>query len=118
MQSDANRIVAYDLMTAPSTVGLKIAARLTHMRQSFASMTNDLVASQLLTAGVLDAATIVGPMRGRYHAFSNRLWSICRHYNGPAATQMAQIEHDKFEGGCQPAVMIDIALTVYNLTVS
>ena len=118
MRTDADRTAAYDSGTAPTTVGLKVAAQLTTMRQSFAAMTNDLVAAQILCAGVLDAATIVGPMRGRYHAFSNRLFSITRHYNGPAATQMAQIEHDKFEGGCQSAVMIDIALIVYGLVVA
>lgn len=111
-------IAAYDAKTAPTTVGLKVAAQLSTMKQSFAAQTNSLVASQLLTAAVLDAATIVGPTRGRYHAFSNRLWKICQHYNGAAATQMAQIEHDKWEAVCQSAVMIDIALDVYDLTVA
>lgn len=115
MQSDTHMIAAYDAKTAPTTVGLKVAAQLSTMKQSFAAQTNSLTASQMLTAGVLDAATIVGPMRGRYHAFSNRLWKITQNYNGAAATQMAQIEHDKWEGCAQSAVMINIGLTVYNL---
>lgn len=118
MKADSLLIAHYDAKSAPTTVGLKIAAQLSTMKQSFASKTNSLVSSQLLTAGVLDAATIVGPQRGRYHAFSNRLWHICQHYNGAAATQMAQIEHDKWEAVCQSAVMIDIALTVYSLVVA
>jgi hypothetical protein len=118
MLSDAIRIDAYNAGTAPTTVGLKIAAQLSTMKLSFTGATNDLVSKQLLTAAVLDAATIVGPMRGRYHAFSNRLFKISRNYNGLAATQMAQIEHDKWESVCQTAVLVSIALQVYNLVVA
>jgi len=116
MRSDQDRSNAYDIKTAPTTVGLKVAAQLTLMRSSFASMTNDLVASQLLTANELDAGAIVGPMRGRYHAFSNRLWKICRHYNGAAATAMGQTEIARWTTTCDKALLITIALNVHSLT--
>lgn len=118
MRSDQDRKLAYDAKTAPTTVGLKIAGQLTTMRQSFAATTNDLVDKQLLTAGVLDTAGVVGLLRGRYHAFSNRLFAITNRYNGATATAMAQIEHDRFESVCVTGTLVTIALDVYNLVVS
>jgi len=115
MRSDFDRKNAYDLKTAPTTVGLKVAAQLTTMRASFASATNDLVAAQLLTAVELDKGAIVGPMRGRYYAFSNRLWKICRHYNGAAATAMGQAEIARWTATCDKPLLITIALNVYSL---
>lgn len=115
MRTDQDRSNAYDLKTAPTTVGLKVAAQLTTMRSSFAAMTNSLVASQLLTATELDDGAIVGPMRGRYHAFSNRLWKICRHYNGLAATAMGQVEIARWTATCDKPLLITIALNVHSL---
>jgi hypothetical protein len=118
VKTDALRIAAYDAKTAPTTVGLKVAAQLTTMRQSFASMTNELVTKQLLTAAVLDSLGVVGILRGRYHAFSNRLFAIITRYNGVTCTAMAQIEHDRFESVCVSGTLIQIALDVYNLVVT
>jgi len=117
MKSDANRIESYNAKVDPSTVGLKFAAQLTVMKTSFEGATEALVAHQLQTAQVLDAAGIVGLMRGRYHAFSNRLHHIVTNYTGASATNQAQLEHDKWESVNQSALMISIALTVYGLTI-
>jgi len=118
MVTDAIRIAAYDAKTAPTTVGLKIASQLSTMKQSFAALTNDLVPKQLLTAAVLDSVGVVGLQRGRYHAFSNRLFSITTKYNGATCTTMAQIEHDRFESVCVSGTLIKIALDVYSLVVT
>jgi len=118
MRTDAQRVAKYDAKVAPTTVGLKIAARLPGMKTSFAAATNLLVADQLATAQILDTRGIVGLMRGRYQAFSNRLHAITQRYGGATATNMAQLEHDKWEGVCQTAIMIEIALDVYNLVVA
>lgn len=116
MRSDFDRTQAYDAKTTPATVSLKIAGMLSTMRSSFASVTNDLVAMQLLTAVELDAGAIVGPMRGRYHAYSNRLWKVCRHYNGLAATAMGQVEIARWTATCDKPLLISIALNVHSLT--
>lgn len=118
MKSDQTRIAAYDAKTAPTTVGLKVAAQLSTMRLSFAAQTNDLVTKQLLTAAVLDGLGVVGMLRGRYHAFSNRCFAITTKYNGVTCTTMAQIEHDRFESVCVGATLAKIALDVYNLVVA
>lgn len=118
MRSDAYRSGKYTAKTAPTTVGLKVAAQLSTAKTSFSAATNALVADQELTAAVLDTAGIVGPMRGRYHAYSNRLHKIVTMYSGAAATNFAQLEHDKWESVCQDALLIQIALDVYNLVVA
>lgn len=118
MKSDANRIESYNAGVTPATVSLIVAARLPTMKTSFASATDSLVADQLHTAQILDAAGIVGLMRGRYHAFSNRLHHIVAHFSGAAATNMAQLEHDRWESSNQSAIMINIALDVYGLVVA
>jgi len=118
VKSDQNRIESYDAKVTPATVSLKFAAQLPTMQGGFQGETELLVAHQLATAQVLDAAGIVGLMRGRYQAFSNRLHHITRHFQGPAATNMAQLEHDKWESVNQSAIMINIALQVYGITIA
>jgi hypothetical protein len=118
MRSDQQRIDAYNAGVAPTTVSLKIAARMAQAKTNFAGATNDLVAHQLATAQVLDAAGIVGLMRGRYQAYSNRLHKITNNFYGLAATNMAQLEHDKWESVCQDVILISIALVVYGITVT
>jgi hypothetical protein len=118
LRTDAQRIAAYDAGVAPTTVSLKIAGRLANMKLSFAGATNDLVNDQLAVAQHLDGLSIVGPMRGRYHAYGNRLHFIKNHYTAGAATQMAQIEHDKWEAVCQDAILISIALACFGYIVT
>jgi putative intracellular protease/amidase len=118
MRSDAYRNAKYDAKTAAPTIGLKVAAQLADAKAKFAAQTNLLVAKQQLTAAVLDAVGIVGLMRGRYQAYSNRLFAITQRFSGLTATNMAQLEHDRWESVCQSAVMITIAHDVYDLTVA
>src|SRR5512139_263298 len=118
MRSDVDRATKYDSKVVPATVSLKVAAMLPQMKTTFSGGTTALVDKQLQVAAILDNATIVGCMRGRYHAFSNRLFWITRNFSGPAATQMAQMEHDKWESVCQSAIMINIAFNVYSLVVA
>lgn len=118
MRTDTDRIEKYNAKTAPTTLSLKIAARLEGMKTSFTSATNALVSDQLQVASILDEEGIFGMSRGRYHAFSNRLHKINRLYDGVAATSFAQAEHDKWESVCLTAIMIRIAFEVYGLTVT
>lgn len=118
MRSDSARSQAYNAKTAPTTLALKYAARLPGMKSSFTAATTALVTDQLATAAILDAAGIFGMTRGRYHAFSNRLHRIKRLYDGVAAQNFAQVEHDRWESTCQSAIMITIALQVYGFTVA
>jgi uncharacterized ParB-like nuclease family protein len=117
MKSSNVKIANYDAKTAPTTVGLKVAAQLATMKQSFAAKTNSLVTAQLLTSGVLDSIPIIGPERGKHYAFSNRLWKITQQYDDLAATAMANAEFLRWKVLCAPANLSAIALQVYNLVV-
>ena len=118
VQSSTHKTVQYDLKTAPTTVGLKVAAQLATMKANYAAKMNSLVTAQLLTSGVLDAIPIIGPLRGKHYAFSNRLWKIKQQYDGAAATAMAQAEFLRWKTVCTPADLTNIALTVHNLVVA
>jgi len=118
VKSEVNRTESYNAKVTPATVSLKFAAQLATMKGGFEGETETLVAHQMATGQVLDGAGIVGLMRGRYHAFSNRLHQITRHYQGAAATNMAQLEHDKWESVCVSATMIKIALDVYGIIIA
>jgi len=117
MKTDAQRSEKYVAKTAATTVSLKFASQLAQMKASFAAMTNALVAIQLQVAALLDTAGVVGPTRGRYHAYANRLFKITNEFAGATATAMAQAEHDKWATVCTPAILVDIALDVFNLVV-
>jgi hypothetical protein len=118
MRSDAYRSNAYNAKTTPATVGLKYAARLTGMKSTFAAGTTALVAKQLEVAQILDDDGIVGVLRGRYHAFGNRLFKITKQFANAAATAEAQAEFDRWEATCTGATLIKIALNVYGLVVA
>ena len=118
MKSDSSKIANYNAKTAPTTVGLKVAAQLATMKTNFASQTNSLVTAQLLVSGVLDGIPIIGPLRGKHYAFANRLWKIKQLYDGAAATAMAQTEFNRWKTVCTPADLTNIALTVFNLVVA
>jgi len=118
VKSEQNRIESYEAKVTPATVSLKVAAQLATMKGGFQGETELLVAHQMATAQVLDVQGVVGLMRGRYQAFSNRLHQITRHYQGAAATNMAQLEHDKWESVCVSATMIMIALQVYGIIIA
>jgi len=118
MRSDAQRSAKFDAKTVPTTMSLKIAAQLATMKTSFDGATNALVDDQLQVAQILDAQGIVGLMRGRYHAYGNRLHHISQNFTGAAATNMAQLEHDKWEDVCQDAILILIAFQVFGYVVT
>ena len=74
----------YALKTVPATVGLKIAAQLTHMKARHAARANDLSAAQLLTNAVLSSHGIVPLSAAGYHAFAMKIWKMRRSTSNPA----------------------------------
>jgi hypothetical protein len=118
MRTDAYRSAAYNAKVTPTTVGLKIAARLPGMKSTFSTGMSALHAHQAEVAAILDADGIVGVLRGRYHAFGNRLHKITKNFNGPVATAEAQAEFEKWVLSCTDTTLIKIALDVYSLTVA
>jgi hypothetical protein len=118
MRTDAQRQAKYLAKTTPSTVGLKIAARLPGMKPSFAAFCNSFVPMQVSVAGQLDIEGVPRLFRGRYQAFAAELWRAKRDLGDPVLTDEAQIIHDKWEArGNTSSVMVAIALNVFNLIV-
>lgn len=120
MRSDAQRIGAYITKTAPTTVGLKVAARLTGMKSGFAAAVTELVPIEQQIQGLLNAAAVPTIQYPYYLAYGREIWGMRnRGIDGDALTAMTQSLHDKWEAnGLATATLITIADTVFNITVT
>ena len=118
-RSDAQRVAAYDAKVTPTTVGLKIAARLAGMKTDFAAFANDFVAMQLLVRTELGTlATIFPIMYGDYYAYASQLWKLNKTATQPAVDAMAQILHDQYVlKGDDTVMLVQIAINVFSITV-
>lgn len=119
MRTDAERVAKYDAKTAATTVGLKIASRLSGMQSDFAVFANDFVAKQLLVnAELASDATIFPISYGGYQAYASVLWKLTKTTTQPAVDAMAQINKDYWVAhGLQAAMCIQIAINVFSITV-
>lgn len=118
-RTDAQRVAAYDAKTAPTTVGLKIAARLSGMKSDFAVFANDFVAMQLLVRTELGTLATIFPIQyGIYYAYASQLWKLNTTTTQPAVDAMAQILHDDWvlKGG-DTVMLVQIAINVFSITV-
>lgn len=104
---------------AVTTIGLTVAARLPGMKSGFQDAVNSIVPMQMMVVDVLDAQSVPAIKRGAYHAYALELWKKIQNESDPAATVDAQIIHDKWESrGLTTAILVDIALQVFNLIVT
>jgi hypothetical protein len=115
------RIAKYIAKTAPTTVGLKIAAMLESMKSNFTPVTEDLV--DMMTLVQIELAANHPAVHtidyGRYYAYAEELWKLLRTTSQPTADAEAQIIHDKWEArGLVTATLIAIASNVFNITVT
>lgn len=119
-RDDADRIAKYDAKVAPTTVGLKIAARLAVMKSDFATFATAFVAMQLLVRGELGAVNTIFPIDyGAYYAYASELWKLGNTSTQPAIDAMAQIVHDKWVTGrgIDGPTCVSIAINVFSITV-
>ena len=118
-RDDADRIADYDAKVVPTTVGLKIAARLTGMKSDFATFANAFTAMQLLVRAELGTDATIFPIQyGTYYAFAAQLWKAQITTTQPALDAIAQIVYDHWVArGLQAAMGIQIAINVFNITV-
>jgi len=119
-RDDADRIAKYDAKVAPTTVGLKIAARLTVMKSDYATFATAFTAMQLLVQGELGAVATIFPIEyGAYYAYASELWKLGNTTTQPAIDAMAQIVHDKWVTGrgLDGATCVAIAINVFSITV-
>ena len=120
MRSDAQRIGAYLAKTAPTTVSLKVAAMLAGMKTGFAAAVTELVPIEQQVQGLLNAAVIPTIRYPFYLAYAREIWGMRnRGIDGDSLTAMVQSLHDKWEAnGLATATLVEIADTVFNITVT
>jgi len=120
MRNEAQRIAQYGAKTAPTTVGLKVAAVLAGMKTGFDVAIGSLVPIEQQIQGLLNAAAIPTIRYPFYYAYGREIWGLRdRGIDGASLALMAQSLHDKWVlRGLATATLIEIADTVFNLTVT
>ncbi len=118
-RSDADRIADYDAKVVPTTVSLKIAARLSGMKTDFAIFAADFVPMQLLVNAALATDNTIFPITyGFYQAYASQLWKLTKTTGQPALDAIAQIIATKWQtDGLNVAMTVKIALDVFTITV-
>lgn len=119
-RSDSQRVDKYDAKYAATTVGLKIAQRLTGMKSDFATFANDFVDVQLLVRAALGTANTIFPIwYGLYYAYAAELWKLQNTAVGAVSDTAAQVVKTKWESrGGVSSMLIKIALDVFGMTVT
>lgn len=120
MRTEAERTDQYAAKTAATTVGLKVAARLTGMKSGFAAAINAIVPIMQQVQGLLNAANIPTIRYPFYYAYAREIWhKEAEGINGASLTAAVQSLHDKWEAnGLATATLVEIADTVFSITVT
>ena len=120
MRTETERTDQYAAKTAATTVGLKVAARLTGMKTGFEAAINQIVPIMQQVQGLLNAASIPTIRYPFYYAYAREIWHKENEgINGAALTVAVQSLHDKWEAnGLATATLIEIADTVFSITVT
>jgi hypothetical protein len=98
VRSEAERQDQYGAKVAPTTVGLKVAARLAGMKTGFEAAINSLVPIEQQIQALLNANAVPTIRYPFYLSFGRELWGLeDSGISGAALTLMAQSLHDKWE---------------------
>lgn len=119
MRSDADRIAKYIAKYVPTTVGLKVAERLTGMKSGYTGWTAFIVPYEQQIQGILDlngTCIIEYPF---YYAFGREIAAASRlGISGPALLAIATNLYAKYVSfGYTALVLKKIALDVFNITI-
>lgn len=87
---------------------------------NFTSYVLDFYPKQVQLRDKLNSAGIISALFGRYEAFNGRMFHLYQAIKGPALTAAAQVLYDYWKGqpGVLPAVLANICLDVYGVTVT
>jgi len=120
VRTEGQRYAAYLLKTVPATVSLKVAAVLSGMKTGFSAAINDLVPIEQATQDRLNLAAVPTIQYPFYLNFAREVWAKkFRGIDGPGLLASAQSLHDKYVTyGLDTAILVDIADSVFTLTVT
>lgn len=120
MRTEQQRSDAYGGKTDAATVGLKVAAQLSGMKTGFLASMNSLVPKEQQIQGLLNANAVPTIQYPFYLNFGREIWYLDnRGIRGATLEAMAQSLHDKYVlYGLATARLVEIADTVFNITVS
>jgi hypothetical protein len=120
VRTEAERTDQYNAKTAPTTVGLKVAAGLTGMKSGYADAVNSIVPIMQQTQALLNSAGVPTITYPYYLAFAREIWALtAKGITGATLEDMAQSLHDKWEAyGLATARLIEIADSVFSVTVT
>lgn len=119
MRSDADRIQKYDAKVSPTTVGLKIAARMTGMKTGFAGWCDFFVSKESQIQGILNGADVPTLFYPYYLSFGReigkRTWAGI---SGDSLLALATAYHDKWVTfGLDTVALKAIAKDVFDITI-
>lgn len=119
MRTDAQRIAKYIAKTAATQVGLKVAARLTGMKSSYAAVANSIVPIETQVQAILNALGAQTTQYPFYYNFARELWSAQnRGVSGASLTAKAVLLYPRYVGyGLTGATLKKIALDVFGVTI-
>lgn len=119
-RSDSQRVAKYNAKIDPTTVGLKVAARLTVMKSDYATYAQEITDMQLLVrAELLQDATIFPISYGGYYAYANELWKLTKTTGQPALDAAAQVVATKWTTrGLTCTMLTAIAANVFSITIT
>lgn len=119
MRTDADRSEKYTAKYVATTVGLKIASRLTGMKTSYAAASAFFTAYEIATQAILNGSGVAGVSRGGYYNFTREIAG--KEYRGSAGAGLladAVIIHTKWVAfGFDSDILKNIALDVFGITI-
>jgi len=120
VRTSDQRVDSYVAGTPATTVGLKIAARLTGMKSGFAAAIASLVPIEQSIQALLNGSAIPTIQYPFYLNFGRELWALTdKGIEGAALDLQAQSSHDKWVArGLATATLVTIADSVFNVTVT
>lgn len=119
MRTDSDRSEKYGLNYVASTVGLKVASRLSSMKTGYAAAATALVAYELQVQGILNNSGVMGLTRAGYYNFAREIAG--KQFRGSAGAALkadAVVAETKWVAfGFDDGILKDIALTVFGITI-
>ena len=119
LRSSADRIDKYTAKTAPTTVGLKIAANLAVMKSEFSAVAQSLAPIEQQIQAILNGMGVPTIQYPFYLSFGRQLWALdWKGIDGATAVARATSIHGRWVGfGLDTANLKTIATDVFSIVI-